>query len=111
LADCAFIDKKENVLITGSTGIGKSYIASAIGHQACSLGYKVMYEHTAKLFARLKNQIHKDKDSREKIFVARANHSELSKTHKDWLEWNDKRENNWINVIHDYFPEVLVSFT
>jgi len=54
LADCTFIDKKENVLITGSTGIGKSYIASAIGHQACSLGYKVMYEHTAKLFARLK---------------------------------------------------------
>lgn len=54
LADCAFIDKMENVLITGSTGIGKSYIASAIGHQACSLGYKVMYEHTAKLFARLK---------------------------------------------------------
>jgi DNA replication protein DnaC len=54
LADCAFIDKKENLLITGSTGIGKSYIASAIGHQACSMGYKVMYEHTAKLFARLK---------------------------------------------------------
>jgi DNA replication protein DnaC len=54
LADCAFIDKKENVLITGSTGIGKSYIASAIGHQACALGYKVLYEHTAKLFARLK---------------------------------------------------------
>jgi len=54
LADCAFIDRKENVLITGSTGIGKSYIASALGHQACSLGYKVMYEHTAKLFARLK---------------------------------------------------------
>ena len=55
LADCAFIDKKENVLITGSTGVGKSYIASAIGHQACSLGYKVLYEHTSKLFARLKS--------------------------------------------------------
>src|SRR5882762_10021005 len=54
LADCDFIDKKENVLITGSTGVGKSYIASAIGHQACALGYKVLYEHTAKLFARLK---------------------------------------------------------
>lgn len=54
LADCAFIDKKENVLITGSTGVGKSYIASAIGHQACSMGYRVLYEHSSKLFARLK---------------------------------------------------------
>lgn len=54
LADCDFIDKKENVFITGSTGIGKSYIASALGHQACSLGYRVLYEHTQKLFARLK---------------------------------------------------------
>jgi len=54
LADCEFIAKKENVLITGSTGIGKSYIASALGHQACSLGYKVMYEHSTKLFPRLK---------------------------------------------------------
>jgi DNA replication protein DnaC len=54
LADCDFISKKENVLITGSTGSGKSYIASALGHQACSLGYRVMYEHSTKLFARLK---------------------------------------------------------
>jgi DNA replication protein DnaC len=54
LAECNFIAKKENVLITGSTGIGKSYIASAIGHQACSMGFKVLYEHSGKLFARLK---------------------------------------------------------
>src|SRR5271168_1720010 len=53
-AECKFIDKHENILITGSTGIGKSYIASALGHQACSLGYKVLYFNTQKLFGKLK---------------------------------------------------------
>jgi DNA replication protein DnaC len=54
LADCGFIDRRENVLLTGSTGIGKSYIATAIGYQACMLGYKVYYASTPKLFAKLK---------------------------------------------------------
>jgi DNA replication protein DnaC len=53
-AECSFLDKQENILITGSTGIGKSYIASALGHQACSLGYSVLYHNTAKLFGKLK---------------------------------------------------------
>ena len=53
-AECTFVEKKEHILITGSTGIGKSYIASAIGHQACSLGYKVLYANVSKLFAKLK---------------------------------------------------------
>jgi len=54
LADCEFIKKKENVLIIGSTGIGKSYLASALGHHACAQGYKVLYQHSTKLFAKLK---------------------------------------------------------
>ena len=54
LADCSFIDKGENLLITGSTGIGKSYLASALGHHACSRGYRVAYFNVPKLFARLK---------------------------------------------------------
>lgn len=54
LAECSFIDKHENVIITGSTGIGKSFIASAFGHHACSLGYKSLYHNVPKLFAKLK---------------------------------------------------------
>lgn len=42
-ADCSFIERAENVLITGATGCGKSYLACAIGRQACSMGYKVLY--------------------------------------------------------------------
>ena len=53
-ADCSFVGKFENILITGSTGIGKSFIASAIGHQACSLGFKVIYHSTSKLISKLK---------------------------------------------------------
>jgi DNA replication protein DnaC len=53
-AECTFIEKNENILITGSTGIGKSYIASALGNQACMLGYKVLYTSTSKLFSMLK---------------------------------------------------------
>lgn len=53
-ADCRFIENNENILITGSTGIGKSYIASALGHHACSLGYRVVYFNVPKLFSKLK---------------------------------------------------------
>ncbi|MGB4773351.1 MAG: IS21-like element helper ATPase IstB [Chitinophagaceae bacterium] len=53
-AECHFIDKAENLLITGSTGSGKSYIASALGYNACSLGYRVVYHNVPKLFSKLK---------------------------------------------------------
>lgn len=43
IADCGFIERAENLLITGSTGSGKSYLACAIGRQACTLGYRTLY--------------------------------------------------------------------
>ena len=54
LADGEFIRKKENLLITGSTGTGKSFLASAIGNQACLSGLKVLYTNATRLFAQLK---------------------------------------------------------
>lgn len=43
IADCSFIERAENLLITGATGCGKSYLACAIGRQACTLGYRTLY--------------------------------------------------------------------
>lgn len=49
LASCRFIDKGDNVIITGATGCGKSYIATALGYRACSAGYKTLYVNMPKL--------------------------------------------------------------
>ena len=43
LADCSYIDRSENVLISGATGAGKSFFACALGNQACAMGYKTLY--------------------------------------------------------------------
>jgi DNA replication protein DnaC len=54
LADLSFIEQTEDIIITGKTGVGKSFLASALGNKACMQGYKVMYFNTGKLFSRLK---------------------------------------------------------
>jgi DNA replication protein DnaC len=43
LADGTFIERSENLLITGSTGCGKSFFACAMGRNACLLGHRTLY--------------------------------------------------------------------
>ena len=54
LGSLDFITKKENLILTGASGVGKSYLAQALGHQACMMGYKTIYSNTARLFKKLK---------------------------------------------------------
>jgi|SRR5690625_24688 len=49
LADGRYIDHGQAILISGSTGSGKSFLASALGHQGCQLGYRVRYFNMQKL--------------------------------------------------------------
>jgi len=52
--DGGFLKNGEDILISGKTGVGKSFICSALGHLACQLGYKVNYFIAQKLFTMLR---------------------------------------------------------
>ena len=54
LSDKRWIDTHQNVLLTGPTGVGKSFLASALGHQACMNGFRTGYYSCSKLFTYLK---------------------------------------------------------
>ncbi len=54
LAACKWIESHRNVVITGPTGVGKTYLACALAHQACRRGYRAMYRRTPRLFDELR---------------------------------------------------------
>lgn len=54
LATCAFVERRENVLLVGESGTGKSHVAQAIGHRACRAGYSVLFIAADALFLQLR---------------------------------------------------------
>jgi DNA replication protein DnaC len=74
LGSCVFIQQKLNVIISGKTGSGKSFLACAIGDAACRHSYSVMYCRQPRLFeeiamARLENRYVRFMDSLRKIHL------------------------------------------
>ena len=51
LATCQFITKHENVFLVGPSGVGKSHLGQALGHEACRRGHEVLYRRTSSLAA------------------------------------------------------------
>jgi DNA replication protein DnaC len=49
LAECRWITASQNVIFTGKTGVGKSYLACALGQKACREGYSVAYRRASRL--------------------------------------------------------------
>src|SRR5882757_5871672 len=53
LAEGSWIDAHDNVILSGPTGVGKSWLACALGHRACRNNRSVLYQRIPKLFADL----------------------------------------------------------
>ncbi len=53
LAGCDWVRHKDNVLIVGPTGTGKTYLACALGQKACREGLSVVYRRASRLFAEI----------------------------------------------------------
>jgi DNA replication protein DnaC len=53
LAGCDWIRQSQHLVISGPTGVGKSWLACALGHKACREGFSVLYRRASRLFAEL----------------------------------------------------------
>jgi DNA replication protein DnaC len=53
LATCRWVEEHHNVILVGATGVGKSFIACALAHQACRKGYRAAYRRASRLFHEL----------------------------------------------------------
>ena len=54
LTHCAWVKAARNIIFTGATGTGKSYLACALGHQSCQMGYKTRYLRVNRLTEQLR---------------------------------------------------------
>jgi DNA replication protein DnaC len=54
LATCQFVERHENVLLLGNTGVGKSHLAQALGQRACRVGYSALYTSSHDMLTQLR---------------------------------------------------------
>jgi len=108
-----WIGRHHNCLITGPTGSGKTYLACALGHQACRDGHRVLYYYAPKLFRAMQSA--QADGSLMKLLKKLAKASLLviddfglvsatGKQYRDLLEVLDDRHGQGATLLTSQFP-------
>ena len=116
LQDSAWVGYHQNVILTGPTGTGKTFLACALGHKACRDGYRVRYYVAAKLFREL---MHAHADGSYTQLTNKLIKTNLliiddwgmetlkESQYRDFLELLDDRQGHGGTLITSQFPRKL----
>ena len=108
-----WIDQHLNCIITGPTGVGKTYLACAIGHKACRNGFNVLYYYLPKLFremeiasteGKLSSFLHKLSKTNLLIIDDWGMQNLTNEQYRDFLEILDDRHQLSSTLITSQFP-------
>jgi len=99
LGSCRWIGDRHNVLITGPTGVGKSYLACALGQKACREGFRTLYFRLSRLQEDL--QIARGDGRFGKILASLAKVDLLILDDWGLTPWDDPGRRNILEILED----------
>jgi len=109
LAGCSWVNEHLNVLLSGPTGVGKSYVACALAQSACRKGYRVLYRRVPRLLDEL--ALARAEGSSARLLAKLAKHDVL--VLDDWGlgTLKDTQRHDLLEVIEDRYGRVSTIVT